>query len=149
MHQQIDTEAGPWIVRFFRGHVRLWISIAIGIFVYALTSRSLPFATRFLIGWDVAVVFYLISIGLVMAHASPKGIRYHSAMQDEGALALLLLAVAATFVSFGAIFAELAGLDRSRIGYGFDVALALATVVLSWVFIHPIFALPYAHDFYG
>lgn len=147
---KVDTEAGPWLFRFVRGHVRLWSAAAIGIAGYAaLAPTSLAFSTRFLIGWDVGVVCYLIILAITMARASPSDIRYHSAMQDEGAYALLLLAVAAALVSLGAIFAELVGINKSQPNYGFHVALALATVTLSWTFTHAMFALHYAHDFYG
>lgn len=144
-----DTEAGSWLFRFARGHVRLWSAAAIGIAGYALAPASLAFSTRFLIGWDVGVLCYLIILTITMARSTPSEIRYHSAMQDEGAFALLLLAVAAAMVSLGAIFAELLGIEQSQPYYGFHVALALATVILSWTFTHAIFALHYAHDFYG
>jgi uncharacterized membrane protein len=149
MKQRIDTEAGPWIVRFLRGHVRLWVSLAIGLVVYWLVPANLPFSIRFLVGWDVGVIYYLAATVVVFARSTPNEIRYHSALHDEGAFGLLLLAVAATLVSLGAIFAELAGGKQSPIGYGYDVTLAITTVVLSWMFIHTIFALHYAHDFYG
>lgn len=147
---KIETEAGPWVIRFLRGHVRLWSAIAIGIVVFIiLAPSSLAFSTHFLIGWDVGVVCYLIILAITMARASPSDIRYHSAMQDEGAFALLVLAVAAALVSLGAIFAELGGIEQTQPNYGFHVALALATVTLSWTFTHAMFALHYAHDFYG
>ena len=146
---KIDTEAGPWIVRFVRGHVRLWIAIAVGILVYALVPANVGNSTRFLLGWDAGVIFYLTLAAVTMARSTPSEIRYHSAMQDEGAFALLLLAVAAAVVSTGAIFAELVGIQQSQPGYGLHVALAIATVILSWMFTQTIFALHYAHEFYG
>jgi uncharacterized membrane protein len=149
MKRRPDTEAGPWIVRFLRAHLRLWVSLAIGVVIYWLTPGSLPFATHFLIGWDTGVLYYIAATTVVIARSTPNEIRYHSALHDEGAYGLLLLVVAATLVSLGAIFAELAGISKSQISYGLDVALAIATVVLSWIFIHTIFALHYAHDFYG
>jgi uncharacterized membrane protein len=149
MKRRPDTEAGPWIVRFLRGHLRLWVSLAVGGVVYRFTSGDLPFATHFLIGWDTGVIYYLAATAVVMARSTPTEIRYHSALHDEGAFGLLLLAVAATLVSLAAIFAELAGISKSQAGYGLDVTLAIATVVLSWMFIHTIFALHYARDFYG
>ena len=51
--------------------------------------------------------------------------------------------------SLGAIFAELGDRRARRPHYGLYVALAIGTVVLSWAFIHTIFALHYAHEFYG
>jgi uncharacterized membrane protein len=149
MKRRVDTEAGPWMMRFLRGHVRLWVSIAIGIVAYVLAPGDMPSSTHFLAGWDVGVLYYIVATVVVIARSSPNDIRYHSALHDEGAFGLLLLAAAATLVSLGAIFAELAGLKQSQPGYGPNVTLAIATVVLSWIFIHLIFALHYAHDFYG
>ena len=146
---KIETEVGPWILRFARGHVRLWTAIVVGVLVYLFTPASFPTSTRFLLGWDVGVAFYLIVVIATMARSTPSEIRYHSAMQDEGAFALLLLVVTAAVVSMGAIFAELVGIKQSQPGYGFHVALAMATVVLSWIFTQTIFALHYAHEFYG
>ena len=51
--------------------------------------------------------------------------------------------------SLVAIFAELATLERADPHYEIYVALTIGTVVLSWTFIHTIFALHYAHEYYG
>ena len=40
-------------------------------------------------------------------------------------------------------------IERTNPHYGLYVALAIGTVVLSWAFTHTIFALHYAHEFYG
>jgi uncharacterized membrane protein len=145
-----DTEAGPWIVRFLRGHVRLWIAILLGIAVFlALIPTTVTFVGQLLVTWDVGIVAYLAMVTVLMARSTHKDIRYHSAMQDEGAIGLLVLSVTATVASLGAVFADLAAIDRSKPGFGMDVTLALATVVLSWTFTHTIFALHYAHEYYG
>lgn len=73
----------------------------------------------------------------------------NAAVQDEGAFAILILAVAAAVASLGAIFAELAVLRLDDPHYALYIALAIVTVVLSWTFTHTIFALHYAHEFYG
>jgi len=142
-------KTGLWIARFARGHLRLWISIALGAAIFALTPASWRPETRLLIGWDIGVVFYLSVVAVMMARASVTHIKYHADLQDEGAFAILLLTVAAAVASLGAIFAELAAIDRSQPGYGLYVALAVATVILSWTFTHTIFTLHYAYEFYG
>jgi uncharacterized membrane protein len=135
-----------WIVRVARGHVRLWCAIAAGCVVYLVLPGTLRAVTRALLAWDVAVVLYLIMAGWMMACSPVAEIRRHSAAQDEGAFALMVLTVAAAIASLGAIFAELArGSEPEPASY----VLAIATVVLSWTFIHTIFALHYAYDFYG
>ena len=85
-----------------------------------------------------------------MAHcASVAQMKANAAAQDEGAYAILVLTGAAALASIGAIFAELAVVERSDPHYALYSTLAVGTIVLSWMFIHTIFALHYAHDYYG
>lgn len=140
---------GPWVVRIARAHKRLWASVALGIAVYLLLPDSWRVVTRLLVGWDLAVAFYLATTTVMMAGSSEAEIRRHAAAQDEGAFGLLVLTVAAAVASFGAIFAELSEVESSTPDYPLYLALALATVVLSWTFTHVIFALHYAYEFYG
>jgi uncharacterized membrane protein len=129
-----------------RGHARLWISAAFGIVLFALTTGlagSWSFIARILIAWDAGVACYLVATAVMMGRSTIAEIRKHSAAHDEGAAALLVLTVAAAVASLGAVFAGLSG------GGNLHTALAVATVVLSWTFIHTIFALHYAYEFYG
>jgi uncharacterized membrane protein len=140
-----------WIVRVGLAHKRLVISAVIGIAtIFVLRLADLALVTRLLLGWDTGVAIYLVWAATVMARCSTVAeLKRNAAIQDEGAFAILLLTVGAAIASLGAIFAELAALERANPNYGLHVALAAATVVLSWTFTHTIFALHYAHDFYG
>jgi uncharacterized membrane protein len=140
-----------WIVRVGMAHKRLVISAAICIAtVFVLRVTDLALVTRLLLGWDTGVAIYLVLAVTVMVRCSTvAAIKRNAAIQDEGAFAILLLTVGAALASLGAIFAELAALERANPNYGLHIALAAATVVLSWTFTHTIFALHYAHDFYG
>jgi uncharacterized membrane protein len=103
-----------------------------------------------LLGWDAGVVVYLAWAAAVMARCSTvASIKRNAAIQDEGAFGILVLAVIAAVASLGAIFAELAVLKGDDPHYALYIALAIVTVVLSWTFTHTIFALHYAHEFYG
>lgn len=140
-----------WIVRLARAHVRLWTSVALGILTF--TALTILFnwgvVTRLLVGWNIAVLFYLVAVAWMMAHSPVAEIRRHAAAQDEGAFALMVLIIAAAIASLGAIFVQLGNVDAHVPGYGLHAAHAVATVILSWAFIHAIFALHYAYDFYG
>lgn len=136
-----------WIVRVARGHVRLWIAVALGVAVFLVLPGSLRAITRLLLAWDAGVLLYLIAAAAMMARSPIVEISRHADAQDEGAFALMVLTVAAALASLGAIFAELAS-GGSAPGL-WPHLLAIATVVLSWAFIHTIFALHYAYDFYG
>ncbi len=101
-------------------------------------------ATRILVGWDCGVVLYLALICRLMARESIARIRERAAVEDEGAIALLVLTTAAAIASLAAVVAELGQSPSS-----YQVALGIGTILLSWAFMHTIFALHYAHEFYG
>ena len=137
-------EATP-LTRFVRLHIRLCASTVFGIAV-TLALLLIPWrpATRILVGWDCGVVLYLALISRLMARDSIARIRERAAFEDEGAIALLVLTTAAAIASLAAVVAEL---GESPTAY--QVTLGIATILLSWAFMHTIFALHYAHEFYG
>jgi len=140
-----------YLVRLGVAHKRLAISAAFGL-AAALALIVLPLSpiTRALIGWDIGVTIYLVAAAAMMARCSTvAAIRANAAVQDEGAFAILILTVVAAVASLGAIFAELATIERGAPSYPFYIGLAIATVMLSWTFTHTIFTLHYAHEFYG
>lgn len=127
------------------------VSIAVGIVAYALltiTTGQLALTTRLLIAWDAGVLLYLIWLAVMMKRSKQTDIAKHADAQDEGEFGILVLTVIAAMASLAAIFAELAAADRAGALYGFEVALAILTVTLSWAFIHSIFALHYAYEYY-
>jgi uncharacterized membrane protein len=129
---------------------RLFASAAVGLVVSAVTAVATDWrlATRLLTGWDIAVVLYLALAFHVIASSDVRRIRDNAARQDEGQLTILACTVAAALASLAAIVAELgtsvAGAARPR----GQLILAAATILLSWAFIHTMFALHYAHEFY-
>jgi len=141
----------PRVVRIVKFRPRLFIAAAVGLaaigalFIVCDEWRA---ATKLLIGWDVAIALYLALGVHMILRSSMAHIRSRAATQDEGAIALLLLPVAAAIASLVAIFAELSS-SRGSASYGWHVALAVTTIALSWTFIHTLFALHYAHDYYG
>jgi uncharacterized membrane protein len=140
-----------WIVRVGRGHSRLMISIIVGVIAYAaLTALAADVRTmsRAIAAWDVAILLYLGATLTMMAKSSWNDIAGHADVQDEGAFGLFILTVFAGIASLGAIFGELASYDKTSAGYGLDVAFGIVTVVISWAFIHTIFALHYAYEYY-
>jgi uncharacterized membrane protein len=142
------TRNPSMLIRLARLHARLLTSVAIGIaitLVLAVTDWRL--ATRVLTGWDVGVGFYLISTYLLVSRSSVNEIRRRASIQDEGAAALLVLTPAAAIASLAAIVMEF-GSAESAAGWT-DLAFGMGTILLSWLFLHIVFALHYAHEYYG
>ena len=138
------------VVRIVGSRPRLFLSTALGIVATLVLAVACDWSpvTKLLLGWDAGVVLYLSLVVDLMARSDMHRIRGRAAMQEEGQIAILVLTVAAAVASVAAIFAELgtaAGVDRPS-GH---LVLAAATIVLSWAFIHSMFALHYAHEYYG
>jgi uncharacterized membrane protein len=129
---------------------RLFISVMLGIAVIAFLFATCDWrvATKLLIGWNIGIGLYLILAFHLMARSDVHRIRRRAANQDEGSIALLVLIVVAAMASMAAIFSELATTGGTPRQPG-QLILATTTIVLSWAFIHSMFALHYAHEFYG
>ena len=134
-----------WLARFWHLHFRLVLSAAFGTAV-TLTLLALPWgtATRLLVGWDSGVMLYLALIYWYMAHASIARMRQRAAIDDEGAIALLVLTTTAALASLAAVVAEIGQAPSP-----YHVVLGMGTILLSWTFMHSIFALHYAREFFG
>lgn len=135
-------------LRAARARPRLLSAMLIGMAAAALAPSDWPLATRLLTGWDIGVALYLIAVYEMIVRSNTARMRWRAAQEDEGQIAILALTVAAAVASIAAIVVLLIG-KTSEGPDSLRLALATATILLSWVFIHTIFALHYAHEYYG
>jgi uncharacterized membrane protein len=139
----------PLPVRFVRLHAKLVIGILVGVIIVALAPFTL-LTTRLLVGWDIGVALYLALVHTTMARCDIDRIRRRAAEQDEGAFAILLMTMIATLASLVAIVFALGGSKQApHEEAAVLILLTIGTIVLSWFFVHTIFALHYAHEYYG
>lgn len=134
------------LARFWHLHIRLLTSALLGLAVTValllVTQWRTP--TSILAGWDCGVALYLALIFRIMGRWSTDRIRQRACVEDEGAAALLVLTTASAVASLAAVVSELGHHPGA-----YQVALGGVTILLSWAFMHVIFALHYAHEFYG
>jgi uncharacterized membrane protein len=137
--------------RIMRGHRRLLLCLVISVLAFGgLTAAGVGHvATRVLIGWDIGIALYLAITFISIAEFDLKRVRKVAAAQDEGAIIILAIVAAAGFASLGAIVALLGGAKEGDAMQGWNSTLAIATILLSWFMIQTVFALHYAHEFYG
>jgi uncharacterized membrane protein len=128
------------------GCVLLGVLLAVG---FALLTRwRLP--TQLLVAWNVSVGVYLGLLINMMSSATEERMRLRAQIQDEGQTTVLILTILAVVACMTAIVAELSGLkDMSPTLRGLHVGLAALTIVSAWFFVHSMFALHYAHEYYG
>ena len=152
----MTTPPAPMIVataRAFRDRPRILAGIVVGIvtaLVLWLMPNPLRGSTRGVISWDAAALTFIVLMMLMMHGSDVQKIQRTAAKQDEGQGLTLMLSILAAAVSVLGIAAELgiAKSDHEPVKT-MRVALAFSTIALSWVFIHLIFAIHYAHEYYS
>ena len=107
-------------------------------------------STSAILGLDAASCSLIVSMLWSIIDRSSAEIRARAAADDEGRAIILTLVLVAAVAAIVAIALELSlakgahGAERAL-----RVALAFATVAASWFMVHLIFAVHYAHGFYG
>ncbi|TPW02170.1 MAG: hypothetical protein FD125_2207 [bacterium] len=119
----------------------------------ALSSLSWPMSggwlSRLALGWDVGVGLFLVEcVFKLLRTRSTDDIRQRAAALDEVGGAVLPLALLAALASIAVVVGEAVRVAGDGEKAGGAAILALATVALSWTFVHVIFAFHYAHAFY-
>ncbi len=136
--------------KFAIAHIRLIVSLCLGIALFFVTPTHWAMAMRVLVSWNCGVVLFLTLIYLWMKSLSAKQICSRFIEEDESAPVILTIVVVAALLSVVAIVAllstakDVAGAARTA-----HFAVAGLTVINSWVLVPTIFALHYADMFYS
>jgi uncharacterized membrane protein len=132
---------------------RLTGSVAVGVaagLALVLIPNAMSWSTRAILSWDAAVLFFLVLIFEMMSDCGVARIQARAASQDEGRGLVLGLSIIAASAAVLAIGLELSlAKDEHGLLKTVRVILAFATMALSWLFVHIIFALHYAHEYYA
>ena len=135
--------------RFLQARWRLLFATLVCIAVVVLLPDDYLLASRLLLGWDAGVALYLILVITMILRSPPGRLRRDTALQDEGRIAIPILTVTAAMASLGAIIYWLRAVSEGETVQPTIFALLFLTTLLSWVFIHTMFALHYAHEYYA
>lgn len=133
---------------FFHAHRRLMLCavllLAVGGSLYAL---GLSASLALLLGFDAGALVFLVLTVRIFGKTSPASMRLHARQQDVGRSGVLWSSVALSCMVLVALWVELGG--QSSAGAVVDMLAAAATIVLSWLYMNMIYALHYAHAYYG
>jgi uncharacterized membrane protein len=139
-----------FLARATAGRPRLSVSLLGGIVLYALLPAAMGEAPRITVAWDGAILAFLVLTMAMAAGATPEEMRWRAQFQDTSKWAILGLTVAAALaglLSIGLVLPD--AKHQPGLLANASVALAGMTILLSWIFAHTMFALHYAHEFYG
>jgi uncharacterized membrane protein len=133
----------------FDSRPRLIISVGLAVLVLVILPHWLHLATRILCAWNSGVDFFLIITWWKMVRATPEKIRRYSKNEYEGHLAIFMLVIAAACASvlaIGFLLTDKKGLSTMLLTL--HVVLSIMTIVGSWLLVHTMFAVQYAHSYY-
>jgi len=142
----------PEPVRIVMARPRLFLSVLAGFGVWLLLPilfDELRGVTRLLVAWDVGLVLYLALAFWMFAHSTVAQIHRQSMLEDEGGLAILVGTIVAAVASVAAVVAWLEQTTRAETFAPGALVFLFVTIALSWAFIHTMFALHYAHEYYS
>ncbi|HYM71798.1 MAG TPA: DUF1345 domain-containing protein [Stellaceae bacterium] len=134
----------------FRARSRLYVAIAAGIAVALVIPGPIEPTLRAVVGWDAGIALFLAQVLWMAARATPASMRQRAALEDQARWAFLALMAAAVLIGMFAVL----GILHAAHGAGGHVSVELSllagmTILLSWIFAHVVFAIHYAHDYYG
>jgi uncharacterized membrane protein len=131
-------------------HHRVFIALLFAAIVHAAASRDFPFTARLALTWTAFAGAMLLMAWGVILSGDPGEVRRSAVLQDAGRSLIFTLVLLASCGSFWVVWV-LIGLARGQSGpsYAFYMTLAPVSVVFSWCLVHTVFALRYAHIYYG
>lgn len=115
--------------------------IAVPVFIAATT-----WSTGIMIGFDLGAVTFLASYYPLIRDADPKDMRRVARDNDANRAVLLAISSFAMLAVLASVASELGGHGRPD---PIVLVLVVATLILAWLFANMIYALHYAHLFYG
>lgn len=138
-----------WLHRqFHAARHRPHFSTAAGLFLILLATligAGAGLARGMLLAFDVSAAIFLVGAALMFSRSPVATIRARVATQDAGRWGVLWSSVVISSVAVVSLSLELRALHAG----GFvEIAIAAASLALSWCFLNTMFGLHYAHEYY-
>jgi uncharacterized membrane protein len=129
---------------------KLLICIGISIAVYFIVEiKDIDVLTHIMIGWDTFSLLMIISSWITFFITQSRRIREQAKVQDPKRSVIFIIILISTLASFLAVLILLVTKKEGNSGASWRLPIAVAGMLFSWALIHTIFALRYAHIYYG
>lgn len=128
---------------------KLSIALIVALIIsFLFRSENLPTLTHIMIGWDAFCLCTIILHWITFYITDTKEIRKQASRQDTRGSVVFFIILIATLAAFLAVLLLILSKKENE-----DVPLQIPVAVLgmlfSWILIHTIFTIRYAHIFYG
>ncbi len=129
---------------------KLLISILIAVvFFMVLKTRRNEMLSNIMIGWDIFSLCMIVMSWITFSVTDSIQIRQQSKFQDSSRTLIFIIVLIANLAGFLAVLLLIVTKKHTVGREPFQLSIAIAGMLLSWILIHTIFTLRYAHIFYG
>ena len=132
----------------FESQMRSIIALAVGLATFFILRAFTSAPTCFIAGWDGFALTLLAFIWTAISASGVEHIRARARAEDLSRLLIFVLTIAAACCSIFAVVALLSAAKHTS-HIGLHAALSVVAVLASWTLVHTMFALRYAHFYYG
>lgn len=129
--------------------VRVVLSGVAGVIVAAAAASFTPWQVSSLLAWDTGAAIFCAWVWVAVRGADAATTQRIATREDDSRPAADLVLIASSVASLlGVGFALLQASNQSGVARALTTAVAVATVVLSWLAVQTVFTLRYAHLYY-
>jgi len=146
-----ENNESPWaaLARHLYAQWRFLAALAVGVAV-ALVVPLEDAVPRVLAGWNAGGLVYLVLVGIKMWQAEVEGIKREASIERESRIVVLVVVIFGSIFTMLALFVQLMAIKSEQgIDRTLSIGLSVLTIILSWLLIHTVFAVYYAHEFHS
>jgi len=130
-------------------HHRMFTGCAIAVLIFLGLQGRVTFPTQLVLAWNAFALTIVALAWVVICTKDPYEARRNARLQDASATFLFTLVISAATASLLAVAVLLGSAKNlSATDLAKHVALSVAAVALSWMLVHTLFALRYAHFYF-
>ena len=138
-----------WFLRTQSGRTRVMVAAAVGVFAAFVVAWFVPWQLTVLVAWDVTAALVVGTVWLAIGRFSSDQTAEFALREDDTRAGTHLLLLGAALVSLvGVVLAFLKGNSGTHRQEVLLESFGIATIVCSWLLVHTVFALRYAHVYY-
>lgn len=129
---------------------KLLICVAIAVAAFLIVNiRNIDTLSHLMIAWDAFSISMIVISWITFFKTTSDQIREQARVQDQAGSIIFILVIISSIASFLAVLLLLVVKHNHHESHSWRPFIAFGGMVFSWILIHTIFTLRYAHVFYG
>ena len=138
-----------WRIGHLDSHVRQILALIAAVLAFLLSGRHgrTPLA-HFVAIWDIYAIIVIVMAWVTIWFADPRTIQRQARLQDSNRTLIFVFVIIAACASLLAVILVIHEHRVLRNTGGLHMFMAVLAVIESWLLIHTLFTLRYAHIFY-